>query len=413
VIALDLLVVRAVTVNLGFFSIPLREMFMVTVWFSFLCYVYKKKLRLPFNGFYRYPLLILLTGSLITLIFANQTAVFTQLKHLFGLMFYFSYCYIAWIIYDTRKTINQFTKIIAAVSLIMSLYGIFCYIINSNPYMNIIDQLYENSRNMLAESARGDLKRRIQGTMSHPLSWGGGCCLLFVYFLRKNIGISHELKCIILLLLGTNVILSGSRSVILAFLMIFPLIFLHGNKQQKRYIFIGSIVLCSIILISLYLIPQLNNYKGLFESSIFFWDEEISKDNAIKGSSVTLRAIQLFGAINMIHGSLLVGLGHGFVNYYLSNFGMHPVLFGFESFIYVKLVEGGIIGLSIWLYLFYIMYRKVKKKCMKSPYNYNVPILQSYVIIFFIYGIFTGFMQLFLCFLILYIMQFKSLITVK
>jgi hypothetical protein len=382
---------------------------MVAVWLSFLHYVFTRKIKLPFGGLYGKPLIIFFASTAVTFIVASESGMLIQLKHVFGLFYYLSYCYVAWVIYATPKSMSDFTKIIALTAFVMALYGVFCYLSTSNPYLSILENAYGESIIARMDEVRAGLDGRIQSTMSHPLTWGGCCCVLFLYFLKMNTGNLSVLKYSLLFLLSINLFLTGSRSVILAFIAAVPVMFYYANKKQRRQIFLLGTIIIGAVIVGIYLIPQLKDYKGLFESTVFFWDENVSREYKIRGSSVSLRALQLAGSLAMIQNNILFGLGHGYVNYYGSTFGQHPILYGFESLVFNKLVECGIIGLLTWFYLFFVLYRNISKFASTNN-KQECAVLKAYVASYFVYGIFTGFMQTFLCFVILYVVQVKYLI---
>jgi hypothetical protein len=407
VLAVDILFVRAVTL----LGIPLRELFMCVTWFFFIYHgALKKEYRFPIRGLYTNTLIVFFIGIIAILFLSSNIAgIFIQLKHIFGLIYYLSYAYIAWIIYNNNIYIIKFSKILSIIVLVTTIYGIFCYITTSNPYIAILENHTGTQIIALMEENRGGLEGRIQSTMSHPLTWSGCCFLFFLFFLQKKNDINPTIRYCLLFLLIINIFLTGSRSVFVAFLFSLFLLFIYRKKNVKTILSVGLSI--SLILLFFYTIPSLQNYRNIIESSIFFWDESISQQSNIQGSSVSMRLLQLLGSIEMIQNNLLFGLGHGYVDYYTSNIGQHPILYGVESLIYNKLVEGGIVDLLLWLYLFIVLYRNIGKINKQLLTKQDTSIIKTYVTSYFIYSLFTGFMQTFLCFIIIYVILVKRLIV--
>lgn len=407
VIAVDFFFVRAVSL-MG--VLPLRELFMVVTWFFFLYHgLVKNEYKLTFDGVYKKPIIIFFFIIFIILFFSTgEAGILVQLKHIFGLIYYISYAYIAYTIYNNEKGIVLFSKIMIFSAFVMTLYGLFCYLTTSNPYLSILENLTGKKIIGGLEMERGGLTGRVQSTMSHPLTWAGCCGLLLLFFLEDFAKIKSILKYLLISLLGINIFLSGSRSAILALFVGLIFLFIWKKKNMKMIL---SLIFVAILLISaIYLIPPLQQYKGLFESTIFFWDENIAKSNEMKGSTIYLRQMQLLGSLEMIDGNFLFGLGHGYVDYYVSNNGPHPILFGFESLVYNKLVEGGLIDLLLWFFVFFTLFNSVKKINKRLQTKQDISILKTYVVFFFVYSLLTGFMQAFLCFIIIYVVLIKGII---
>lgn len=401
VISFDLLFIRSIT----FMGLPIREILMIITWFSFLYY---RNYKLSFNGLYKKHFIVFTLGIFLILVFSSKEADWSfQLKHIFGLIYYFSYAYIAWQIYNTHSQLDLFKNVMLITISFMAIYGIFCYITTSNPYLSILEYMTNKPLigNMIEET-RGGLTGRTQSTMAHPLTWGG-CACLFIFFFYK---IEDKLKYILPLLLIINVLLTGGRSAFIA--LVISLLFIVIYQKRIKTLLYTTIVI-SIIVVTIYAIPFLEPYKGFIESSIFFWDDNISKESNIQGSSVSMRELQLLGVIGMIKDNPLFGLGHGYVDYYFSTYGAHPVLLGFESLLFNKLVEGGFINLFLWFYLFGVLFFSVNK--IKKKYNLteNLSIIKGYVIFYLIYSLFTGFMMTFLYFIVLYAVLVKSIVITK
>ena len=105
----------------------------------------------------------------------------------------------------------------------------------------------------------------------------------------------------------------------------------------------------------------------------------------IEGSSMSMRFEQFEAANDEIKDNPLFGKGRIYREYYQDHHNqLHPKLLGYESFVLLKLVEQGWIGLCMFILLIFYMYRIFKKTYC------NVWILQLLFIAFFLSTLMTG-----------------------
>lgn len=116
---------------------------------------------------------------------------------------------------------------------------------------------------------------------------------------------------------------------------------------------VGVVILYLIVSI----VPSLEKARGLIESSIFFWDDTIRDKYDIGSSSMSMRIDQITYPFYEIRDNLLFGHGFGWASYYLSRNAFHPVMYGFENLASEALCNGGICGLSLWLWFFWKSYK--------------------------------------------------------
>ncbi|MDX3912684.1 MAG: O-antigen ligase family protein [Pseudosphingobacterium sp.] len=302
-------------------------------------------------------------------------------------------------------------KVLTPAIAIMTVYGTYCYMTHSNPYITLINAIYQPVKDALSfmEEERAGLEGRVQGTMTHPLIWGGICMLLFVCLFQAKDYLNRYHRTVLLSLLFLNVVFSGSRSALLALLTSLIVIAVFGSFKIKRQFLIYSIVGGVAVVFALYQIPALSRYQELFETTIFFWDEDTSSD--IRGSSVSMRLEQLEGSFNMIQdGAFFQGLGQGFIKYYSAAFGVHPILKGFESLVFMAVVESGFLGLILWLAFFFMLYKMVIKlriyKIIKS--DLKIVGLKAFIIAYLLFTVFTGIQSTLYLYLVLYVILLKG-----
>lgn len=336
----------------------------------------------------------------------------------FGSLFQFIYtefslAFIAWYLYKDSKDIEYFIKLLSIAALIIAIYGVFCYLTLTNPLITLINVVYKPTQDFLnfMDEERGGLAGRIQGTMVHPLMWGGTCMLLFFFFFRNNPTVSKTLRAFLLVLLVANTVFSGSRAAVLAVMAGFGMLFLISKSKTKIKYFTYSALGFLVLTIAIYQSPALAKFQPFFESTFFFWQDTRASHN-ITGSSSSMRWHQLEGSIHMIDESPLFGLGPGYIKYYSLTYGIHPILFGFESIVFMALVETGFLGLGLWILLLLFLFKLIDriKRTYKLGKSNNILLLKSYVAAYVVFIVFTGVQATFYLFLVLYVMQINYLI---
>lgn len=297
-------------------------------------------------------------------------------------------------------------KYIVVVALFVFAYGIFAYSINQNPYLVFVDIVYSGvaALERMLDESRGGLEGRLGGTIGNPVFYAGLLLILFYNFFALYLGLGKKQKVwrfiIVLSLIGLliNLFLTGSRSSLVALLFGFGIFCLKWMSQRRLAII--SAVLISVFVISAYL-PIFGKYQVYVNSIVYFWDDSKS-EGEIKGSSVEMRLNQLDGLANVVGAEgAIFGLGAGWIQKYISENGMHPVLLGFESLLFSGITQYGIIGfILLYILLFVAMfhlcwmfYRRGNLKGLE--FRFIVCYLTSYIIYAFMTGPF--FWEFFLC----------------
>lgn len=230
---------------------------------------------------------------------------------------------------------------------------------------------------------------RISSVFTHPMTFGMFIGLAFVYTfsIRKNT--NKILIAIILTCLSLNALFCGVRSSIggLVVAISFYLVFSKNIKIGLMTLLFG-LVIYNIIL----QMPGLSDYVASIA------DINNTKSN-VSGSSLDLRIDQLYGCLNEIRNSPLLGKGFGWVGWYKSNFGDHPVILAFESLIYVILCNNGFLGIAIWLLLAYMFFRTNQKAHMTDTVICNTLFVfyVSYSCITGEYGYMKYFLLFYVC----------------
>ncbi|SEM81035.1 hypothetical protein SAMN05216436_10810 [bacterium A37T11] len=423
ILACRLLVPAIVRVPLGIKDLSLNScltLVLIGVFLYKTMIAKEKMLRIPsyfLNGVILFALVLF-----ILCFFAGEMTLKIRISTLIQMIYTeFTLCFIGWCIFKDEYDISRFAKIIAWTVFLITFYGCVCYITHSNPYVSLVNALYNQDDSMtdrFSQEERAGLEGRVLGTMMHPLTWGGSCVLLFFFFIKRW-DLKRWIQVFLLILLFVNVIFSGSRSALLAMIIGIFYYTLKSSAKMKFGIIKYSVIGAFLTLIALYQIPALTKYQDFFESTVFFWDSTLKVNQDINGSSASMRYDQLLGSFKMIERSPLVGLGLGYGKYYNATYGFHPVLMGFESLVFLSLVESGYVGFIMWLYLFFVLLKNTsivnryfktnnKSLILKSDFA----ITQATIFSYFFFCIFTGIQSTLYLFLILYVIQIKSLMLV-
>lgn len=259
--------------------------------------------------------------------------------------------------YSLNKQIAY--NIILCFSIVCGLYGILTYFIHTNPYINSLYLLYTGSENLyisFQESVRGALEGRVSGTNIHPLGWGQMWNVLLPFFIMTKKYYKQILFYLVDLVGIINIILCGSRSALVGFL-IFLFIFYFSEKKIRilKYAFI-SLTFLLIFFTFFNKYRFVNQMKDYLVTSVFFWDTEKQNNMGIMGSSTEMRLKQFEVAID-IASKNLGGEGYGYKLYSLDHYSIYNSdLYGLESIVVRKLVEQGWLGLMCFLWLYFLLY---------------------------------------------------------
>ncbi len=319
-------------------------------------------------------LLSLLLPLSISLFNAKEIPIPVQVRYfLTYILTNFSLGYLYFSQVKKEKDLHRLFIILYLVLSLSSMYGIYCGITRSNPYVyysNNYNQIKNNNsiegvETYLNEN-RGGLKGRITSTMAHPMTWAATSMIsiflfLFIGYFYPN-KIYRKINTALIPIMIVNVFLTGTRSAIIPlFASLVVLAFIL--KWKFKWLIVLSVPLVISIL---FLDPKiLHSYSGFLNSIMFFWSENESK--GITGSSWTMRYTQLMGAIELFFGSSIFwGRGFGWVSEYLKVHGPHPILLAFEGIFFVSIIESGLVGVFSWLFFFYkqikISVKYIKKK---------------------------------------------------
>ena len=228
-----------------------------------------------------------------------------------------------------------------------SLYGIYTIISFSNPYTDFLSNWFTGISDYV-ESFSGDIRSitmRVTGIFVHPLvlsefSLLSLCILMIIVRILKYRVIIWILIIMQFILLLT----SGSRSCIFS-AIIFVVIFTINNVTNVNF----WIKICVFAIpLGVWGYSKIDNdTKNLINASLFIYD--VNKSSDIGGSSIELRQQQFQRTFNMDVKSVVVGKGPGYIAYATEKNKRDSGMMGYESIIFSKVAEEGIVGLIAFI----------------------------------------------------------------
>lgn len=356
--------------------------------------------RVKLNSVKRCPFfkwILLYSAVLVVLaIFATRMPLSSQLyciikQNLFQEMFF---CYFAYLVFVEKQSADRFINYMVIICTICGLYGILVYLMQNNIYIDSLSRTFVGEKNIYANflsDARMGLKGRSSGTLPHPLSWGQYWCVIvsFAYLVKDNL--KKNLYYIILFLGLTNIFLSGSRA---ALLSLCPLLYLYYRRSDLSKKFICIMVLLTAVV-------AIFGYSNRGESLMNLARSLIvdTSGSAATGSSSTMRLSQFENMMNILKGKdFLFGYGYGFL---ASESNLRESLTlemrGFESVIFQKVFDSGIIGCLAFFVFFKRLFDSIKIQCGSNGLSLAMFFL-SYMIVILITGVQGGSYSFFLVF---------------
>ncbi|MDN0065761.1 O-antigen ligase family protein [Bacteroides gallinaceum] len=344
-----------------------------------------------------YLLILFVWAVLSDTLFKEQQLSYLRTTLRTFAMYVFVFIYI-----KNKSDVTNIYRFISGFLFILTIYGLYCYVTRTNAIVSFFNLLYNPDDTALAAhmlQERGGLLGRIQGVTSITLEYAGQLLVSFFLILHYMLNVKRKITLyyvVLLLLIFINLFFTGSRSGVIGLAVgVVIWIYLYGGLSFKVKTRLTTFFVCCYLFL-VYYSSAFAEYGDYVRSVIFFWEQS----DTIGGSSFDMRLTQLEASINMIDNdftSMFFGLGADWVRQYsMSHNGLHPVLLGFESIVFIGLIEFGFIGLFVVTYGFYFLLYWFVKKCHASR------IVIIMIIAFVVFQSFTGnyTRQFFVCFLL-------------
>ncbi len=330
----------------------------------FFIYVFNANKKQPI---YKYPLIIL--PVLFFFCMFGAYVVSDLAKPIFRMVFYdMTLLFLPGVlIFYAIKTYEDFILTIKWCTVLIFLwtgYGIYEYAFKANFLIDrLILEFPRYSLNVFKGYDYTSYERfgssvRIQGTVFHPIGFGGrinlllSLLMLMLSLIKEKIVGKHQVSKVfrlaIILAIGCvllSSLLSFTRSAWVYSLMILVLYFYVHSKHKKTILLIAlPLSLALFISVGAYYLKWLD----------------------VEGSSINMRIEQFNAVIKMASDNIVIGLGPDFIENFIMRNGGHTVVFGFESFFFIIIVGFGLLGVTYYC-LFFILLTKWLKDTRINP----------------------------------------------
>lgn len=240
---------------------------------------------------------------------------------------------IFWYIIEEKplQYLDCFIKSSLFFSILFASYALFEVITNSNPLVQIFNEvgLYKNAH--IIDEIRFGIKRCQSFLTMHTTAGGVAatlfCFLFYLKSLRKNIPL------FIIILLPCVCLFSGARSAIAALCTIL-FAFSHCFKVKRFYFVLLCIALCFII----------------FRSYITDIYQSFLDTRSVNGSNTVMRMKQLNISLLALKQSYWIGNGLGYV--WSDVLAKNRELYGAESLWFPVMIDQGALGIVSYLMFF-------------------------------------------------------------
>ncbi|MBO9595207.1 MAG: O-antigen ligase family protein [Niabella sp.] len=325
------------------FSAPsLTVTFALNIFFAFLyCIRFPvKKLVNPFTN----PCLILLCSYLFAAFFPvnNFNESFLKIVQ-FGV----NDLVIVHVVFAAIRNPRDLKLLISylSVAILVSLgYGVFSYVTASNPVVDFEIALAGSQTEEIKMLSYMNTERgiRLQSLFMSPFMFSLTIVsylymVLIIHFYFKSFFKKYSRYMMYLIgSIAVVVFLSNSRSTILPFVIVTPLLLLRMPERYRTIITVGCIL---TVLTLPFVMDKLTIITSVFDE----------QSKSVAGSSLAMRGTQYAIALNSFYEAPLVGHGLGYTSILRSS---NYDLYGAESVWIPILVEQGIVGVVLYLLFF-------------------------------------------------------------
>lgn len=315
---------------------------------------------------FKYQLFFILVTSLIIGFFSQYIP---DLQHrITKPLFEFTGSYILLFIayfYSGNNTFNTLKKTFLICAILLTLVGIINGIFRYNPYIDLVDSIYPSGILDFAHMYTHRERFRISSLFTNPFDYGYVCLLINVIaiYLKQTNKIEKYMFCILSICSFFGIVFCNCRTIIIVYIIGISIYFILSSK-------LNSYITYMLLFVIVYSIAYINIpivEKKTDQIVSVFVD---SQGKYVKGSNLNMRATQLLGSIYFFKQNPIVGNGYDYIADGLGwrkqqISGKTGKMAGYESIIFILLIEKGIIGIISYL-LFYgsILFYLIKnRKC--------------------------------------------------
>lgn len=327
---------------------------------SFICSIIYHK---EYKGL-RFPIRIPFIIYFIGVLFIGLDAPFlTPFYKIYKPVMLFLSTYFLFVLgYINGRQCNIRNKYVISTLYFITIYGLFMFVTHTMP----IGDLWKSVFNIgVLEQYYFGGRIRIGSTWSHPIAYGMICTsffiLLFQWWKEKKIQV-------LLALLFVNVAICGSRTAIVT--LVISIVIYYIRRYKIRRLALYSLLGVSLFSITYTCIPFVQSTTDSIIGTV-------TGDTKVEGSSLDMRDIQLTASLLLFDQSPIWGNGFDYLQEVMGfgtdNWIGDHALYGLESYMYIVLIERGIIGCTIEVLmlasLLYLFLRKKPQKKTNLSYN--------------------------------------------
>lgn len=313
--------------------------------------IFLLKNRIRFTYLKKYPFykpsLLIIFSMVLTTFYAQEKHIPSVVSNIIITLFM---PFIFWILLvkSPKKVLDIFIKTSIIYSLIICLYTFFELITRSNPYIEILDTWNLRDNVTFVEEIRYGFKR-CQSIFNMHTTLGGVCIPLLAIFLYIRLCVNYPIKKnllnTIILMLTLSILFTGARSAIIGCFIVLFMIF-------KKEFFTPKNVLLGILTASIIIVINFTYISEVISSIIF--------SDTVSGSSSDMRLIQYTIALKFMMQNIIWGNGFDYTGEYVLKYYKDEI-YGAESMWLPLMINHGIIGVLSYLFLFYSIYKYIKR----------------------------------------------------
>jgi len=258
--------------------------------------------------------------------------------------------------------VNQVIKLVKKLMFILAILGIFESLFN----YNIFNLLYTTSRQLILATTYERMGMlRATGPFGHPLAYSLVIIIIFplMFYNTRNSKIEIKLYNFLFCILAVNMILTGSRSSMIIFLVQCVLLvnLAKGKSKINNYLFIFLIMLCIIIGL---ITNSSSNSLGYVSKLFYSISDSLFHTNYISdfgdNADPFLYRNALFKILTNSNINILIGQGANYmvdnvINltdlYSLNEYTGTLVVKSVDNFYILRVIEYGLVGLTAFLLL--------------------------------------------------------------
>lgn len=329
------------------------------------------------------PLFLLFLSYLLIGIFDTRISLAVGLyRGLYNFLQSFGAFLLGWLSIKDDVDLSGLSKKVMILSFVFTIYGIFTFIVKSNP---IVDALGYQDR-FVFENANASFRQfLVAGFLSESGVYGLSCfvVLMFMWALCKS---RKPVYMLMIILLFVNIFLTATRSIMIpAIVGIIVFVMLYYNFKGKMAFILGGILVYAII--SICFPNSIGKFTGEIIASIVDVISPSGSGGAeLGGSNMDVRKAQISAAF-IKYLPLKPLFGHGFNYYqeviYAYNNGVNDSeLYGMESYLCFLGVEYGLVNIIMVIVFFISLLRYfIKNKYVsRSLYSVSISVTVAYML---------------------------------